>query len=204
MYDLTSEGNPKKFIQYFVTLAATLSAVASGMVLAWTSPILDDLKNGKFRDIPLDKDQLGWIGSFVTLGAMAVCIPTGFICDLIGRKKCLLLLIIPFTVGWVLILFAKNVLMLYFGRIITGMGVGACCIALPLYISEIAHKTLRGALGSYLQLMITVGILLAYLAGKYLSPINYTVLCLCLPFAFLLLFVFQPESPVYLLKRGAV
>lgn len=47
---------------------------------------------------------------------MAMCIPTGFICDLIGRKCALALLVVPFIGGWALIIWAKNVLMLYFGR----------------------------------------------------------------------------------------
>lgn len=183
-------------------LAATLSALAAGTVLGWTSPILEDLETGKYRNISLNNSEIGWIGSFVTLGGMAMCIPTGFICDLIGRKKTLLLLFIPFTVGWLLITFANNVLMLYFGRLITGMASGACCIAAPLYTSEIAHKTLRGTLGSYFQLMVTVGIFLAYLFGKYLNAIHFTIWCACVPVVFLILFAVQPESPVYLLKRG--
>ncbi|KAJ8964305.1 hypothetical protein NQ314_005005 [Rhamnusium bicolor] len=70
-----------------VHIITTLSAVATGMVLAWTSPIQDDLEKGNFRGIILNNNQIGWIGSFVNLGALIMCIPTGFICDIIGRKK---------------------------------------------------------------------------------------------------------------------
>ncbi|KAG5861083.1 hypothetical protein JTB14_035746 [Gonioctena quinquepunctata] len=91
----TLENKPAKFQQYFAALAATFSAVAAGTVLGWTSPILDDLKAGKYHNIPLDNNQLGWTGSFATLGGMAMCIPTGFLCDIIGRKKTLLSLVIP-------------------------------------------------------------------------------------------------------------
>lgn len=132
---------------------------------------------------------------------MATCIPTGFICDLIGRKNTLLSLVFPFTIGWLLIIFADNVYMVYFGRLITGMASGACCIAAPLYTSEIAHRSLRGTLGSYFQLMVTTGIFLAYLVGKYMSPIHFTIWCACIPIVFVILFVFQPESPTYLLQK---
>lgn len=158
------------------------------------------MEKGNFHEIALDSNQIGWIGSFATLGGMAMCIPTGFICDLIGRKKTLLSLFIPFTIGWLLIIFANNVLMIYFGRLITGLASGACCIAAPLYTSEIAHKSLRGTLGSYFQLMVTTGIFFAYLFGKYLTPIQFTIWCACIPIIFVILFVFQPESPAYLLK----
>lgn len=200
--ETAKEVKPNRFPQYFAAFAATLSALAAGTVLGWTSPILEDLEKGHFRNISLTNDEIGWIGSFVTLGGMVICIPAGFLCDLIGRKKTLLLLIVPFTIGWLLILFAKNVLMLYFGRLITGLAAGACCIAAPLYTSEIAHKTLRGTLASYFQLMVTVGILLAYLIGKYLTALQFTVWCTCLPFVFVILFIIQPESPTYLIKKG--
>ncbi|CAG9861903.1 unnamed protein product [Phyllotreta striolata] len=193
---------PKTFRQHVAAFSATISALAAGAVLAWTSPILNELEAGRFNDIKIDSDQIGWVGSFVTLGGMAMCIPTGFICDIIGRKKTLLLLFVPFTVGWLLIIFAHHVLMLYFGRLLTGAAAGACCIAAPVYTSEIAHKTLRGTLGSYFQLMVTIGIFLAYITGKYLSPIHFTIWCASLPFVFVVTFAFQPESPVFLLKRG--
>ncbi|XP_028143798.2 facilitated trehalose transporter Tret1-2 homolog [Diabrotica virgifera virgifera] len=203
-YESTEPSNdrPAKFRQYLAAFSATLSALAAGTVLAWTSPILNDLEAGKYNNIKLDSNQIGWIGSFVTFGGMAMCIPTGFICDIIGRKKTLLLLCVPYTIGWLLIIFANNVLMLYFGRLITGTAAGACCIAAPLYTSEIAHKTLRGTLSSYFQLMVTVGIFLGYLLGKYLNALYFTIWCACVPFVFVVFFVFQPESPVYLLKRG--
>lgn len=145
---------------------------------------------------------MGWIGSFVTLGGMTMCIPTGFLCDLIGRKKTLLFLILPFVVGWSLILFAKSVIMIYLGRLITGMAAGASCVAAPLYTSEIAESEIRGTVGSYFQLMVTIGIFLAYTFGKFLSPVNYTFFCASLPIFFVVVFSFQPETPVYLLRRG--
>lgn len=191
-----------KFPQILAGFSATLSALSAGLVLGWTSPILDYITHGKFNDIPINNDQMGWIGSFATLGAMAMCIPTGFICDLIGRKRALLLLIVPFSVGWALIFWARNVLFLYFGRIMTGMAVGACCVAAPLYNGEIAHQSLRGVLGSFFQLMIVTGVFLAYLVGECLTPYQFTMFCAGLPMLFLVVFAFQPESPSYLIKKG--
>ncbi|KYB25889.1 facilitated trehalose transporter Tret1 [Tribolium castaneum] len=193
---------PRRLPQYVAALTATLSALAAGAVLGWTSPILSDLQHGKFHNISVTSDQMGWIGSFVTLGGMTMCIPTGFLCDLLGRKKTLLLLIAPFAVGWSLIIFAKSIIMLYLGRLITGMAAGASCVAAPLYTSEIAQKEIRGTLGSYFQLMVTVGIFLAYLSGKYLTSMPYTIFCACLPVVFVVLFAFQPETPAFCLRRG--
>lgn len=145
---------------------------------------------------------MGWTGSFATLGALLMCFPTGIICDLIGRKLTLLLLVIPFSVGWSLIIYARSVIMLYFGRFITGMAAGACCVAAPLYTSEIAEKQIRGTLGSYFQLMVTIGILYAYLIGDALTINYYTVGCAMCSIVFAVCFYFQPETPLYYIKKG--
>ncbi|XP_044270984.1 facilitated trehalose transporter Tret1-like [Tribolium madens] len=193
---------PRRFPQYVAALTATLSALAAGAVLGWTSPILNEIQHGKFHNITVNSNQMGWIGSFVTLGGMTMCIPTGFLCDLIGRKKTLLLLIVPFAIGWSLILFAKSIVMIYLGRLITGMAAGASCVAAPLYTSEIAQKEIRGTLGSYFQLMVTIGIIFAYLAGKFLTSMGYTIFCASLPVVFIVLFAFQPETPAFCLRSG--
>ncbi|KAH1023377.1 hypothetical protein HUJ04_012591 [Dendroctonus ponderosae] len=194
---------PAKLPQIWAAFAATLSALSAGIVLGWTSPIAAYLTNGKYNDIAIDSHQMGWIGSFAALGAMSMCIPTGFVCDLIGRRKTLLLLIIPFTGGWALIIFAKNILALYFGRLITGMAAGGCCVAAPLYIGEIAHQSIRGALGTLFQLMIITGIFISYLFGVFLTPYKFTEFCACVPLIFHILFMYQPETPSYLIKKGS-
>lgn len=139
--------------------------------MGWTSNISEDMKGGKYNDIPIDDDSLGWIGSCVTLGAMVMCFPIGYICDWLGRKPTMLLLTIPFTIGWIIIIFAGSVELLYVGRFITGMAGGAFCVSAPMYTSEIAEKEIRGTLGSYFQLLLTVGILFSYIVGKLLFSI---------------------------------
>lgn len=183
---------------------ATISAIASGTVLGWTSPIFIDDGNHKYKynDIQLDNSEVGWVGSFATLGALLTCFPTGILCDKIGRRMTLLTLTAPFLIGWALIIWANSIIMLYLGRFITGLAVGACCVAAPIYTSEIAQTEIRGTLGSYFQLMITVGVFYAYLVGKFLSPFWYTLTCGIIPIIFCVLFFFQPETPHYLIKKS--
>ena len=44
---------------------ATLSAFSAGVVLGWTSPILESLTKGKYNGIPIDDNQMGWIGKSI-------------------------------------------------------------------------------------------------------------------------------------------
>lgn len=147
---------------------------------------------------------MGWIGSFSTVGALLMCIPTGFLCDIIGRKTTILSLVVPFTLGWCLLIFASNLSMLYAGRFILGLAAGACCVAAPLYTSEIAQKEIRGTLGSYFQVMVTIGVFYAYLVGKFLTPTHYTITCCFIPICAFIAMIFQPETPLFLVKKGKV
>lgn len=52
------------------------------------------------------------------------------------------------------------------GRFLTGIAVGSYCILAPMYTAEIAEKEIRGTLGTYLQLQITIGILFIYSVGS--------------------------------------
>nr|CAI5845155.1 unnamed protein product [Callosobruchus analis] len=133
---------------------------------------------------------------------MLMCFPIGSICDIIGRKWGCITTVVPFTLGWGLIIFANGTGMIYAGRFLTGLAGGAFCVAAPIYTSEIAQKEIRGTLGSYFQLLLTVGILIAYLAGAYMPVKAFSILCAMIPIAFVVIFFFQPETPVYYMKNN--
>lgn len=200
----TNGQKAKKLPQYLAGIAATLGALAAGMVLGWTSPAGEDGKElVKNYNISISPNQFSWIGSLTTLGAGAICIPIGILADLIGRKTAMLLMVVPFTIGWLLIILSNSVLMFYFGRFITGVSGGAFCVAAPLYTSEIAESEIRGTLGSYFQLMLTVGILISYILGTILkNMITLSIISGIVPLIFFAVFFFMPETPVYYLKKG--
>lgn len=190
------------FYTDLVFVLACLGAVACGAVLGWTANISTSLEDGDLNDIKITKSDQGWIGSYATLGALISCIPTGILCDYVGRKITMLILVVPFLIGWILIILSNSIGMIFAGRMISGLAGGAFCVAAPLYASEIAEKSIRGALGSYFQLLLTVGILLAYLVSAFVDVFAFTIFCAIVPIVFGVAFVFQPETPVYNMKKG--
>ncbi|XP_020285805.1 facilitated trehalose transporter Tret1-2 homolog isoform X2 [Pseudomyrmex gracilis] len=196
-------GQAKRLPQYLAGIAVTLGAVAAGMVLGWSSSAGENgIDLQEKYGIPIDADEFSLISSLATVGAGAICIPIGILADLIGRKTALLLMVIPFSVGWLLIIFSKSVLFFYFGRFITGLSAGAFCVGAPLYTSEIAESEIRGTLGSYFQLMLTVGILITYVLGAILKNMrNLSIISAIVPLIFFAIFFFMPETPVYYLKK---
>ncbi|VVC91037.1 facilitated trehalose transporter Tret1-2 homolog isoform X3 [Leptidea sinapis] len=194
----------RKLPQYIAALSATLGALAAGTMLGWSSPVVLKItqENSTDYDFDVSSSQGDWVSSLINLGAAAICFPIGLIMDLLGRRKTMLLLTIPFTLGWLLITFAANIGMLLAGRFITGVAGGAFCVTAPAYTSEIAQDSIRGTLGSYFQLMITVGILFAYGVGSYTSVFVFNILCTFIPIIFGITFFFMPESPNFLVIKG--
>ena len=74
-----------------------------------------------------------------------------------------------FIVGVVLAAFAPAFWMLIVARFVIGLGVGSSSMVVPLYIGEMAPPRMRGALVSFNQLAITIGILVSYLADYGLA-----------------------------------
>lgn len=198
-----SQTNSKTFPQYVAALSAAGGAFAAGTLLGWTSPAEVKIHDGVY-DFPVSKGEFSWVGSAMTLGAACVCIPIGILINLIGRKLAMLLLVIPFTIGWALLIWAQNVAMMYVARFLLGIAGGAFCVAAPMYTGEIAQKEIRGTLGSFFQLMITGGILFVYAIGAGLDVMWMSIVCGLLPLIFGVIFVFMPESPTYLVSNMRV
>ncbi|KAL7041414.1 hypothetical protein ACKWTF_000763 [Chironomus riparius] len=74
--------------------------------------------------------------------------------------------------------------------------------AQTMYVGEIASDECRGALGSFMQLGIVIGILYVYCVGPYVSFQSYQCYCLIIPIAFVATFFFMPDSPHYYIQKG--
>nr|NP_611234.1 uncharacterized protein Dmel_CG6484 [Drosophila melanogaster]AAF57829.1 uncharacterized protein Dmel_CG6484 [Drosophila melanogaster]AAL13664.1 GH21490p [Drosophila melanogaster]ACL90242.1 CG6484-PA [synthetic construct] len=188
--------------QYIAGLSASFGALCMGASIGWSSPVENMITVNTEYGFPISSSQFGWVSSLLTLGATVICIPIGFAIDWIGRRPTMLALIPPYMVGWVLMLFAKNVTMLYFGRFILGMCGGAFCVTAPMYCTEITATALRGTIGSFFQLLIVSGVLYGYLVGAFLPLLTINILCAILPVIFAIIHFFMPESPVYLAMKG--
>ncbi|KFM08085.1 Solute carrier family 2, facilitated glucose transporter member 8, partial [Aptenodytes forsteri] len=187
---------------YLATFAAVLGPLSFGFVLGYSSPVIPELRKINDPKLRLDSNQASWFGVKVTLGAAAGGILGGYLVDKVGRKLSLMLCSIPYVFGYIVIISAQNVWMLYFGRMLTGLASGITSLVVPMYISEVSHPKVRGMLGSCVQLMVVTGILGAYVAGITLKWHWLAVLC-AFPSCIMLLFMsFMPETPRFLLNRN--
>ncbi|GLV44376.1 uncharacterized protein CBL_10180 [Carabus blaptoides fortunei] len=202
--DMAGSVGAQKLPQFIAAAAVNIAAIAAGIALGWPSPSLAKLKD--LDETPLgaviNTEQESWIGSLVALGAAIGPFPAGIGCDKMGRKLTLLISTAPFIVAWFMISTTCNVTQIYAARFLMGAGVGAIFTALPMYIGEISEDSIRGALGSFMQLFITVGLLLAYAIGPYVSFFWFSVICFIIPVVFAIVFTMFPESPAFLIAAG--
>ncbi|OYO05292.1 sugar porter family MFS transporter [Enemella evansiae] len=144
----------------------------------------------------------GMVVSGLLLGAMIGAMGSGRLSDRLGRKKLIVAGAVVFIVGTAGAALAVNSALLILFRMVIGLGVGIVSVVVPMYLSELAPKNIRGALSSLMQLMVTTGIFLAYLvdlafqeAGLWRWMIGLgAVPAVVLLFGILT----QPESPRWL------
>jgi MFS transporter, SP family, galactose:H+ symporter len=143
------------------------------------------------------------------IGAVVGALVTGRITDYLGRKKVILASAFVFATGAVWTGFAPTVTQLMISRFYLGLAIGVSSFAVPLYISEISPTKIRGTLVSMFQLLITVGILAAYLSDNAIAD-NSNLEC-WRPMLWvgvapaLVLFIgmfFLPETPRWLMSKG--
>ena len=91
-------------------------------------------------------------------------------------------------------------------RFVIGLAVGSSSMVVPLYIGEVAPPRVRGALVSFNQLAVTMGILVSYLVDYGLSSSeNWRLMFGLAAIPAVLLFVgmlTQHESPHWLIMKG--
>ena len=151
--------NKIKFLWlYVVAIVASLGGLLSGYDTGVISGALLFINETWDLSISLQ----GLVVSSVLIGAVIGAATNGVLADIFGRKKIIMATAIIFILGSILCGFAPNVYVLIISRIFVGLAVGIVNFVIPLYLSEIAPKAVRGTLVSLYQWAITAGILFSY------------------------------------------
>lgn len=156
----TLKDNP---LVFSIVLFSTLGGILFGYDQGVISGILTQQSFGaKFPRIYSDADYKGWFVSTLLICAWLGSLVNAPIVDRFGRRNSIIIASVVFVIGSVFQCAGHSVSMLFGGRAVTGLGVGALTMVVPVYISELAPPSSRGQLVSLQQLSITVGILVSY------------------------------------------
>ena len=186
----------------FVSIAAAVAGLLFGLdigVIAGALPFITD-------HFTLSSRLQEWVVSSMMLGAAIGALFNGWLSFRLGRKYSLMAGAILFVAGSIGSAFAANVEVLLLSRVLLGVAVGIASYTAPLYLSEMASENVRGKMISMYQLMVTLGIVLAFLSDTYFSYSgNWRAMLgvLALPAVVLIvLVIFLPNSPRWLAQKG--
>lgn len=144
-------------------------------------------------------------------GALVGCLAAGPLADRLGRKPTILLCNGAYMLGTLLGGLAVNLGGFAIGRLLIGMAVGGCCVAVPLYLTEISPLAIRGFIGSMHQMAIVLGYLAVQLTALGLRTANgmnnnwrllYGLNLIPCILQLILFSLLCPESPIFLSTRG--
>lgn len=158
------------------------------------------------KDFQISDSVLEHIVSWMMLGAAAGAVGAGWMAKSMGRKRSLLLGSFIFVVASVFCGISTSVEMLLMGRLVLGFSIGILSFTAPIYLAEIAPENIRGSMVSLYQLMITIGIFLAFLSDtvfSYSGNWHWMLGIIAIPGAIFFVGVFTlPDSPRWLMMRG--
>ena len=193
----------KNFLLYFIAAIAATGGLLFGFDTGVINVALPSLR----EQFSLSPNQEGLVVSAVLIGAMFGPFLSGFLTDLLGRKKINIIASLVFVLGSIVAAMASSVNMLIGGRLLLGLAIGIVAATVPLYLAELSPKDKRGQLVTFFQLAITLGILLSYVVG-FLFESAESAWRLMFWAGFvpaILLFLgmlFVPESPRWLITKG--
>ncbi|KOX79494.1 Facilitated trehalose transporter Tret1 [Melipona quadrifasciata] len=184
--------------QWLASISATFCMVAVGTVYGWITISLPYLTSEDNTTLKLTSDEVAWLVSVTIIGSTIGPFMGASIADCYGRRFCLLVCNGFFILGWSFVLLATKVEILYVSRVILGMGVGIAYTTCPMYLSEVASTEIRGALGTLTAVNVFTGSLFTCCIGLWVSYTTLSSILLILPMIFIVIFIWFPESPYYL------
>lgn len=200
----------KKIAVYFIGLTAALAGLLFGLDVG----VISGAQKFIQAEFGVSDDVVELIVSSLLWGAVFGAVSSGFISSRLGRRRTMLISAVVFVIGSLLCATAGSAEILIGARFVLGIAVGIASFTAPLYLSEISPQSVRGSLISMYQLMITIGIVIAFLSDTWLS--SYAVIdgvqgghwrtmlgVIAIPAALMFVgMIFLPESPRWLVLKG--
>lgn len=196
-----------KKIVYFICIVAALGGLLFGLdqgFIANALPTIDKVYG-------LNLSQGEAYSAILAIGGVIGALLSGLFARFLGRKKSLVFAGFIFASMSLISAFIPPMPILSIARFMLGFAVGVASFIVPLYLSETAPASIRGAMGTLFQLMITIGIFLISASNVFLVHlISDDVARLPLMFLFITLFALLmfigafilPESPRWLMLKG--
>lgn len=203
---------PRKIkpIVYFIGMTAALAGLLFGLDVG----VISGAQHFIEKEFQIGDQQIELIVSALLWGAVFGTLISGILSSHLGRRRTILVSAVIFVLGSLGCAIAPNEHILVAARLFLGVAVGVASFTAPLYLSEVSPQSVRGSMISMYQLMITIGIVLAFLSNTWLASYatfggvtggHWRIMLgiIAIPAAVMFLGVlFLPESPRWLFLKG--
>lgn len=201
-FDIQERTATSKRMTFLVGFSAAMAGLLFGLDIGVISGALPFLS----KELQLTESLQEWIVSSMMIGAALGALSNGWLSFSLGRKWSLMIGAVLFIAGSLGSALSNSFGILFAWRIVLGFSVGIASYTAPLYLSEMAPENIRGKMISAYQLLITIGIVLAFLSDAYFtSSGNWRMMLgvISIP-AFVLLVAnfFLPNTPRWLAAKG--
>ena len=199
-------------------LFLSLVAALGGFLFGFDSGVINGTVDALQSEFGSDDVGTGFNVASILLGSAVGAFFAGNVADRFGRRPTMILTGVAFIISaWGSGIAGSSPEFVFF-RIVGGLAVGAASILAPAYISEIAPPSIRGSLTTLQQLMIVIGLFMAFVSNYFIAGAagsaeevfwfgfdawQWMYWVEMLPAGiFLVSLFFIPESPRYLVAAG--
>lgn len=189
------------------TLLSSVTAAVSGLLVGYELGIISGALLQLRTLLALTCQEQEMVVSSLLIGALITSLTGGVLIDTYGRRAAIILSSCLLGLGSLVLILSLSYTVLIVGRIAIGVSIALSSIATCVYIAEIAPQHRRGLLVSLNELMIVIGILLAYISNYAFANVSHGwkyMFGLVIPLGILqaIGMYFLPPSPRFLVMKG--
>jgi sugar porter (SP) family MFS transporter len=151
-----------------VWLIAVIAALG-GLLFGYDTGVISGALLSIAKEFKLGSGGQEIVTSAILVGCMIGALGGAPLSERLGRRNTVIITGIVFAVGALGAAAAPSAGLLIVARLVLGLAVGGASQIVPIYVAEIAPARLRGRLVVCFSLMVTLGILAAYLVGYVLA-----------------------------------
>src|SRR5690348_7784344 len=154
-------------------LGVAAIAAIGGFLFGYDTGVIGGAMLFMKKDLGLDspgKQQL--TVAILLLGAITGALISGWAADRISRRRTKIISGCVYVIGAIGCALAQTYWQILAGRFWLGIAVGTASFVAPMYIAELVPSRIRGGVVSFNQLMVTLGILVAYIVDWGFAPLS--------------------------------
>jgi sugar porter (SP) family MFS transporter len=189
-------------------LGVAIIAAIGGFLFGYDTGVIGGALLFMQKDLKLNSHaQQQLTVAILLLGAIAGALISGWLADRISRRRTKIISGSVYVTGAIGCALAQSYWQILAGRFWLGLAVGTASFVSPMYIAELVPPRIRGGVVSFNQLMVTLGILAAYIVDWGFAGLSnnwrWMFALAAVPGAALAIgMYFMPFSPRWLVQKG--